>query len=104
MANNNDDDLLMMMKKKTQPSPSPLTSAESSTWGMKFRAMFCCGGWSYDEEEEDCYDSSRRSIEIVSLFFVCFFSVQNEWYLIYLPKKERTEKFSKRRCSHSGID
>lgn len=68
MANNNDDDLLVMMKRKTQTSPSPLTSAESSTWGMKFRAIFCCGGWGYDEEEEDDYDSSRRSIEIVSLF------------------------------------
>lgn len=101
MANNTDDDLLM---KKTQTSPSPLTSAESSTWGMKFRAMFCCGGGDYDDEEEDYYDSSRRSIEIVSLFFP---SVQNEWYLIYdclLPKKERTEKFSKRRCSHCRID
>lgn len=74
MANNNDDDLMMMMKKKTQmsPSPSPLTSAESSTWGMKFRAMFCCGGWGYDDDEEDDYDSSRRSIEIVSLFFSSF--------------------------------
>lgn len=66
--NNNDDDLLVMMKKKTQPSPSPLTSAESSTWGMKFRAMFCCGGWGYDDDEDDDYDSSRRSIEIVSSF------------------------------------
>lgn len=89
MANNNDDDL-MMMKKKTQTSPSPLTSAESSTWGMKFRAMFCCGGGDYDDDEEDDYDSSRRSIEIVSLFFSFFLSVQNEWYLIsdcLLPKK-----------------
>lgn len=103
MANNNDDDLLMMMmKKKTQTSPSPLTSAESSTWGMKFRAMFCCGGWGYDDDEEDYYDSSRRSIEIVSLFF-SFFSVQNEWYLIY-DCEERTKKFSKRRSSDSGID
>lgn len=88
MASNNDDDLMMMMKKKTQPSPSPLSPAVSSTWGMKFRAMFCCGGWGYDEEEEDDYGSSRRSIEIVSSFF--FLSVQNEWYLIYaclLPKK-----------------
>lgn len=71
MANNNDDDLLvmMMMKKKTQTSPSPLSPAVSSTWGMKLRAMFCCGGWGYDDDdEEDDYDSSRRSIEIVSLF------------------------------------
>lgn len=79
MANNNDDDLLvmMMMKKKTQPSPSPMTSAESSTWGMKFRAMFCCGGWGYDDEEEDDYDSSRRSIEIVSLF--SFLLLFHDW-------------------------
>lgn len=78
MANNNDDDVMMMKKmmKKTQPSPSPspLTSAESSTWGMKLRAMFCCGGWGYDDDEEDDYDSSRRSIEIVSLFSSVFLS------------------------------
>lgn len=75
---------------------------------MKFRAMFCCGGGDYDDEEEDYYDSSRRSIEIVSLFFsfVIFFSVQNEWYLIYdclLPKKSAPRNFRREEVQIPGL-